>query len=111
MKNYLEVYLGSRGLLEGIEVCGFEDIEKWLEEESESNKELIEDEDERSEWEWDKLGDEVYYLGLGEEEVKYYIDMEGERYKEWERGLGRDWKERNELENEEVVELLNLYDL
>ena len=98
MKKYLEVYVGSRGCLEGVELKEFENIEEYLVKESEENMEGMlegeEDESYREEiegsWSWDKDGEkEIYYLGLGDEECKYYIDMEGKKF--------LDWKEKNEI--------------
>ena len=37
MKKFLEVYVGSRGLIEGVEERKFENIEEWLEGESKKN--------------------------------------------------------------------------
>jgi hypothetical protein len=91
MKKYLEIYVGSRGMIEGIAEMEFESIEDYLQKEMNENLEGMdwdedEDEDYKEEmegyWDWEKI-DNGYYLGLGDEEVKYYIDMENERFKEW----------------------------
>ena len=95
MKKYLEIYIGSRGLVEGISEVEFENIEEHLEKEMCENLDGFWDDDEpeseeykqeiESMWEWMKE-DNGYVLGLGDEEVKYYIDMENERLKEWIKG-------------------------
>lgn len=101
MKNYLEIYLGSRGVLEGVEMVGREDIERYLEIKSEENKSFIEegDEEELGNWGWEKLKEGVYDLGLGEEEKKFYIDIELKEYKEW----GKDWMNINENDIQELL--------
>ena len=91
--KYVEVFVGSRGLLEGVGVMSFENIEDYLEFESNENKESaeefneFEDEEEKEEllgmWDWNKLSEEMYCLGLGDEEAKYYISVESEKFKEW----------------------------
>ena len=91
--KYVEVFVGSRGLLEGVGVMSFENIEDYLEFESNENKESaeefneFEDEEEKEEllrmWDWNKLSEGVYCLGLGDEEVKYYVSVESEKFKEW----------------------------
>ena len=97
MKKYLEIYVGSRGCLEGIGEVEFDNIEEYLEKESVENKKWIEEDEDMDEdykeeilgyWDWDKI-DNGYYLGLGDEEVKYYIDMESKKF--------LDWKEKNDI--------------
>lgn len=115
-KDYLEIYVGSRGMIEDVSIKSFENIEDYLEFKSKENKEWIEedeemDEDEKEEvlglWDWgvDINGD--YYLGLGDEEMKSYIDMKSSKFIEW--------KERNKIsveygvnniENNIIIELL-----
>lgn len=81
MKKYLEVYLGSRGYLEGVELREFENIEEWLEKESLENGEGVEEEDlGLFSWNKEKYG---YCLGLGDEEEKLYIDVESDEFKEY----------------------------
>jgi hypothetical protein len=91
-KDYLEIYVGSRGCIEDVSIKSFENIEDYLEFKSSENKEWIEennemDEEEKEEvlgcWDWNKDIDGEYYLGLGDEEVKYYIDMKSEKFLEW----------------------------
>jgi hypothetical protein len=91
-KDYLEIYVGSRGLIEDVSIKSFENIEEYLEFKSDENKEYFEedefgDEDEREEilgcWDWGKDIDGEYYLGLGDEESKVYIDMKSEKFLEW----------------------------
>jgi len=119
MKKYLEIYVGSRGCLEGVEMKEFESIEKWLEEESVENKKWIEEDEDMDEdykeemlmcWDWDRDGDrEIYYLGLGDEEVKYFVGMEEEVYKKWEKGLdegSEDWS-WNDVDDRKIYELIN----
>ena len=48
-KDYLEIYVGSRGCLEGVEVKSFEDIERELKEKSDENCKWIEEDDEMDE--------------------------------------------------------------
>jgi len=111
MKNYFEIYVGSRGMLEGIEIIGVESIEEYLNKKSEVNKRDVEvdfeegdDEEYREEilgmWDWDKLGDGVYELGIGDEEKKIYVDIESEGYREWEKGVEGDvmYVEVNEVD-------------
>ena len=97
-KDYLEVYVGSRGCIEDVCIKSFIEIEDYLEFKSNENKESLEDweyedEEEKEEvlgyWDWDKDIDGEYYLGLGDEECKYYIDMEGKKF--------LDWKEKNKI--------------
>ena len=94
MKKFLEIYVGSRGLIEGVTEMELDEIETFLQNEMNENLKGMhwdedEDEDYKEEmeglWEWEKI-DNGYYLGLGDEEVKYYIDMENERFKEWLKG-------------------------
>jgi len=91
-KDYLEIYVGSRGCIEDVCIKNFIEIEDYLEFESNENKESIEeeefeDEDEKEEilgyWDWNKDIDGKYFLGLGDEECKYYIDMKSEEFLEW----------------------------
>lgn len=97
-KDYLEVYVGSRGGIEDVCIKSFIEIEDYLEFKSNENKESLEDweyedEEEKEEvlgyWDWDKDIDGEYYLGLGDEECKYYIDMESKKF--------LDWKEKNKI--------------
>lgn len=91
--GYLEIFIGSRGLLEGVNVLYFKKggIEEYLEWESDLSKEWYREEevdDEELEevlgdYDWGKLENGDYYLGLGEEEIKYYVDFECERFKNW----------------------------
>jgi hypothetical protein len=91
-KDYLEIYVGSRGLIEDVSIKSFENIEDYLEFKSDENKESFEeeefgDEEEKEEilsnWDWGKDNDGEYYLGLGDEESKIYFDMKGEKFLEW----------------------------
>lgn len=112
MKKYLEVYLGSRGYLEGVEVKEFENIEEYLEEEKKRNlgsfdeDEYVDEEDEGY-YDWGIDLDGNYYLGLGDEEEKKYIDMESEKFIKWkeENGIGEDvdW---NEIEDVKIKDFL-----
>lgn len=98
-KDYLEVYVGSRGGIEDVCIKSFIEIEDYLEFKSDENKESIGDfnefdsEEEKEEylglWDWDKDIDGEYYLGLGDEECKYFIDMESKKF--------LDWKEKNKI--------------
>lgn len=119
MKKYLEIYVGSRGCLEGVEMKEFESIEKWLEEESVENKKWIEEDEDMDEdykeemlmcWDWDRDGDkEIYYLGWGDEEVKYYVGVEEDVYKKWEKGLdegSEDWS-WSDVDDRKIYELIN----
>ena len=49
MKKYLEIYVGSRGYLEGVGEVEKDNIEEWLESESVENKKWIEEDEERDE--------------------------------------------------------------
>ena len=124
MKKYLEIYVGSRGYLEGVEEKVFEDIEKELEKESKENKEFIEEgfegdeEEEYKEeilgyWDWDE-NKNGYYLGLGDEEVKYYVDMDCDKFKEWlkkkEDEMGEDWN-WNDLSDESIMDILDICEM
>ena len=117
MKNYLEVFVGSRGILEGVEMKGFENIEEWLEEESKENKKWLEEEEFESDedreeiegyWNWGKDLNEDYFLGLGDEEVKIYVDVECERFINWKNrnkiGDDVDW---NKIEDEIMRDLID----
>ena len=97
-KDYLEIYVGSRGLIEDVSIKSFENIEDYLEFKSDKNKESFEDEEWESEeyknevlgmWDWNKDIDGEYYLGLGDEECKYYIDMKSKKF--------LDWKKKNKI--------------
>jgi hypothetical protein len=112
MKNYLMIYVGSRGCLEGIEGVGIEDIEGYLNGISEYNKDYVkegfdecDDEDYVNEvlgyWDWSKLKEGVWEIGLGDEESKYYIDVEMKEYKEWDKD--RDLNDVNEKDIEELL--------
>ena len=91
-KDYLEIYVGSRGMIEDVSIKSFENIEDYLEFKSNENKESLEEEEFGSEeekeeilgcWDWGKDIDGEYYLGLGDEESKVYIDMKSEKFLEW----------------------------
>jgi len=97
-KDYLEIYVGSRGLIEDVSIKSFEDIESELKEKSDENCKWIEEDDEMDEDYKDELlgywdsgidinGD--YYLGLGDEEMKIYINMKSDKFIEW--------KEKNKI--------------
>ena len=98
-KDYLEVYVGSRGCIEDVCIKSFIEIEDYLEFKSNENKESMEgfnefdSEEEKEEylgyWDWNKDIDGEYYLGLGDEECKYFIDMESKKFLEW--------KEKNKI--------------
>ena len=117
MKKYLEIYVGSRGCLEGIGEVEKDNIEEWLENESVENKKWIEEDEEMDEdykeeilgyWDWDKI-DNGYYLGLGDEEVKYYVDMDSEKFKEWEKKRddeSEDWS-WSDLDDREILDILD----
>jgi len=117
MKKYLEIYVGSRGLLEGVGEVEKDNIEEWLESESVENRKWIEedeemDEDDKEEmlgmWGWEKI-DNGYYLGLGDEEIKYYVDMECEKFKEWEKKRddeSEDWS-WNDLDSRDILDILD----
>ena len=91
-KDYLEIYVGSRGMIEDVSIKSFENIEDYLKFKSNENKESIEedefgDEEEKEEileeWSWGEDINGDYYLGLGDEESKVYIDMKSEKFLEW----------------------------
>jgi hypothetical protein len=91
-KDYLEIYVGSRGLIEDVSIKSFENIEDYLEFKSNENKEGFEDEEWEDEeyrdevlgyWDWGVDIDGNYFLGLGDEECKNYIDMKSEKFLEW----------------------------
>ena len=117
MKKYLEIFVGSRGYLEGVEMKEFENIVEWLEKESVENKKWIEEDEDMDEdykeemlgyWDWDKI-DNGYYLGLGDEEVKYYVDMDSEKFKEWEKKRddeSEDWS-WSDLDDREILDILD----
>ena len=98
-KDYFEVYVGSRGGIEDVGIKSFDVIEDYLEFKSNENKEGMkgfnefESEEEEEEclgnWDWGKDSNDDYYLGLGDEECKIYIDMESEKFIKW--------KERNKI--------------
>jgi hypothetical protein len=100
-KDYLEIYVGSRGLIEDVSIKSFENIEDYLEFKSDENKESMEgfnefeskeeEEEYLGYWDWNKSDDieGEYYLGLGDEECKYYIDMKSKKF--------LDWKEKNSI--------------
>jgi hypothetical protein len=96
-KDYLEIYVGSRGLIEDVSVKSFENIEDYLEFKSSENREWIEGMEEDEEYkeevlgyyDWGKDINDDYYLGLGDEESKVYIDMKSKKF--------LDWKEKNKI--------------
>ena len=123
MKKYLEIYIGSRGLVEGVTEIEENEIELFLQEEMNSNLEGMWDEDDETDedekeeiesmWDWEKV-DNGYYLGLGDEEVKYYIDMENERFKEWLKGeqlaeelYGETFWNWNDLSDDKVHDIVS----
>ena len=121
MKKYLEIYVGSRGYLEGIGEVEKDSIEEWLEKESVENKKWIEEDEEMDEdlkeemlglYDWEKINN-GYYLGLGDEEVKYYVDMESEKYREWEKKEvdeeinGETFWNWNDLDDRKVLDILD----
>ena len=115
MKKYLEIYVGSRGYLEGVEMKEFLDIEKYLENEKLENLEGMFDEEDNEDykeevegyWSWDRDGDkEIYYLGLGDEEVKYFVGVEEDLFKDWSKDLKK-VKNWNKVEDKKVYELVN----
>jgi hypothetical protein len=81
MKKFLEIYVGSRGVLEGVELREFDNIEEYLEGERVRNVEGVE-EDDLGLFDWNKEG-YGYNLGLGDEEEKMYVDVESEEFKEY----------------------------
>ena len=96
MKKYLEILVGSRGCIEGVEEKGFENIEEYLNEESSKVLKGMREEGGYEDWEyemfeWNKVGD-GYSLGRGDEEEMFYIDMECENFKKF--------VEREELDEE-----------
>jgi hypothetical protein len=114
MKKYLEIFVGSRGCLEEVEVKKFSNIEEYLEEERVKNVEGLddeEDEDYRKEiegyYDWGINLDGDYYLGLGDEEMKVYVDMECDRFVKWKEKfeIGDDVK-WNKIEDIKIKELL-----
>jgi hypothetical protein len=97
-KDYLEIYVGSRGLIEDVSIKSFENIEDYLKFKSNENKGSFEedefgDEEEKEEilgmWDWGIDIDGNYFLGLGDEECKNYIDMKSKKF--------LDWKEKNSI--------------
>jgi hypothetical protein len=59
-------------------------------------------------YDWDKI-DNGYYLGLGDEEIKYYVDMESEKFKEWEKKRddeSEDWS-WNDLDDRSILDILD----
>jgi hypothetical protein len=93
-KDYLEIYVGSRGLIEDVSIKSFENIEDYLEFKSDENKESFEDEEWEDEeyknevlgmWDWGEDINGDYYLGLGDEESKVYIDMKSKKFLDWKR--------------------------
>jgi hypothetical protein len=97
-KDYLEIYVGSRGMIEDVSIKSFENIEDYLEFKSNENREWIEEDDEMDEemkeeilgdWSWGEDINGDYYLGLGDEESKVYIDMKSKKF--------LDWKEKNKI--------------
>jgi len=97
-KDYLEIYVGSRGLIEDVSIKSFENIEDYLEFKSNENREWIEEDKEMDEeikeeileeWSWGEDINGDYYLGLGDEESKVYIDMKSKKF--------LDWKEKNKI--------------
>jgi hypothetical protein len=98
-KDYFEVYVGSRGGIEDVGIKSFDVIEDYLEFKSNENKEGMkgfnefESEEEEEEylgyWNWNKDINGEYYLGLGDEECKYYIDMKSKKF--------LDWKNKNKI--------------
>ena len=123
MKNYLMIYVGSRGCLEGIEGVGIEDIEGYLNGISEYNKDYVkegfdecDDEDYVNEvlgyWDWSKLKEGVWEIGLGDEECKYYIDLGNDKFKvKGEEILGgwdnENWDFENFEDERGVMDFLN----
>jgi hypothetical protein len=122
MKKYLEIYVGSRGYLEGVGEVEKDNIEEWLEGESIENKKWIEEDEEMDEdvkdellglWDWDKI-DNGYYLGLGDEEIKYYVDMECEKFKEWEKKENEvngiwEWNDMDDRKVLDILDYCNMY--
>ena len=97
-KDYLEIYVGSRGMIEDVSIKSFENIEDYLEFKSDENKEWIgndefENDEEKEDvlglWDWGKDINDDYYLGLGDEESKVYVDMKSKKF--------LDWKEKNKI--------------
>jgi hypothetical protein len=98
-KDYLEIYVGSRGLIEDVSIKSFENIEDYLEFKSNENKESMEgfnefeskeeEEEFLEDWSWGEDINGDYYLGLGEEESKIYINMKSKKF--------LDWKEKNNI--------------
>jgi len=123
MKKYLEIYIGSRGLVEGVTEMELDEIETFLQNEMNENLKGMWDEDDdvdedekeeiESMWDWEKV-DNGYYLGLGDEEVKFYIDMENEKFKEWlkkeqldEELYGETFWNWNDLSDDKVHEIVS----
>jgi len=121
MKKYLEVWVGSRGCIEGVEEKEFENIEEYLKGESDKVLKDMKEEGGYEDWEyemfeWNKVGD-GYSLGMGDENEMFYIDMECENFKKFvEKELNEElngetfwsWKD---LDSKKVWELINSCDL
>jgi hypothetical protein len=81
MKNYLSIWIGSRGLVENVEVVSG-DVESMVKKEYDDFVGGGEDEyvNEFSSFEENDWG---WVIGLGEEDSKYFIDMSDEKFIEW----------------------------
>jgi len=117
MKKYLEIYVGSRGCIEGVEIKIYKDIKKVLEIESKENCKEIEEDEEMDEeykeevldyYSWGVDLDGNYFLGLGDEEVKIYVDLESNKFIEWREKNNIDLeKDVNKIEDVVIKELIN----
>ena len=107
MKKFLEIYLGSRGVIESVEEMEFENIEKFLEGELNNLLGQFEegevDDDVLELFNWDKR-DGGYLLGMGDEEEKVYVDVECEGFVRWvvEREI-----DLSDIRDEDVRDLLD----
>lgn len=118
MKKYLEIYVGSRGYLEGVEEKEFENIEDYLKRESDRNKEWIEEEEFENEeekeeilgyWDWGIDMNGEYYLGLGDEEIKVYVELDSEKFSKWkkEKGIEGDIIDWDKIDSRSIKDLVD----
>lgn len=106
MKSYLEIFLGSRGEIENVEVVSG-DVESMVKKEYDDFVGDGEDEyvNEFSSFEENDWG---WVIGLGEEDSKYFIDMSDKKFIEWKNKIG-DVKNWNDVNNSDIDDLICMY--
>lgn len=111
MKNYLSIWIGSRGLVENVEVVSG-DVESMVKKEYDDFIEFMDGDDEFSSFVENDWG---WVIGLGEEDSKYFIDMSDEKFIEWKNKISivklfnKINNNLNEISDSDIDDLICMY--